>query len=432
MSEPAIDPRESDLRIYFPVRGQGYSYARDLAPNPALRTELLRAQREHQQRSRDPARYARCLCCDNPQARYVVKALELPGRPIHFFLARFSNSGNFHAASCKDFKDDSLPPPTADRPTPKLRPGDLSALVNGANDPARRRKDEVSSIRPSGARSDQRRQSSTAASLRMLGRILLEESGVCTCTPGIVKTRGFREVNGLVLGALKRLRENPCERYGQLLLGVRGDVPLEPWSMACKAVSLSATTAPVCLGFGFVVHISPPAPTGERAFILENAPHAQLLVDPNLLADAANVPNFPTSNHQLRHPTWAIFVAGRFFEQWKAIKLALFRMTELGLVPVDSDPEERMVNFLIKERRTFCRHLRPPEVDSGYVPDFALLDTEPAHFVEVAGRTDEEYLLNLEAKRQRWADRIIIWRTNEALPQLVAASHRDTSWAVAG
>jgi len=423
MSEPATSPHDSDLRIYFPVRGQGYSYRRDLAHDSAFRTELLKAQRDHQQQSRDPDRYARCLCCNNPKAQYVVKALKLPNDRIHYFLARFSNSGRHHADSCKRFKDDILPLPTDNRPPPELRPGELSALVNGAKDPSQRPKKEVSSVRPSGERSDRPRQSSTAASIRMLGRILLEASGVCTCTPGFVNTRGFREVNGLALGALKRMRENPTERYGQLLMGVKKDVPLGPWSMAVKAAAITAAPVPVCLGFGFVVHISPPTPTGEREFALENEPEAKIVVPRSILAKATSAPNFPTSNEQLRHPTWAIVIAARFDGQWKAITLALFRMTKLGLVPVESDPEEEMVNYLIGERRAFRRWLRPPETDSAYIPDFELLDTGLSHYIEVAGRTDKKYLCQLEKKRRHWRGKVTIWQTAAPLPKLPAAQN---------
>lgn len=424
MSEHATSPHDSDLRIYFPVRGQGYSYRRDLAHDSAFRTELLKAQRDHQQQSRNPDRYARCLCCNNPKAQYVVKALKLPNDRIHYFLARFSNSGHHHADSCKRFKDDILPLPTDNRPPPELRPGDLSALVNGARDPSLRPKREVSSVKTSGERPDRPQSSSTAASLRMLGRILLEESGVCTCAPGFVNVRGFREVNGLVLGALKRLRDDPTEVYGQLLMGVKEDVPLGPWSMAVKAATITAAPVPVCLGFGFVVHISPPTPTGEREFTLENEPATKIVVARSILAKAAKVPNFPTSNEQLRHPTWAIVIAARFDGRWKAITLALFRMTKLGLVPVESDPEEAMVNYLISERRVFRRWLRPPETDCGYIPDFELLDTESPHYIEVAGRTDKKYLRQLEMKRQRWREKVTIWHTAAPLPELLPAKNK--------
>ena len=51
------------------------------------------------------------------------------------------------------------------------------------------------------------------------------------------------------------------------------------------------------------------------------------------------------------------------------IKFTQFRMVKLGLVPVESDPDERTVEYLIREHRTFRRCLQPPEMGCRYIPD---------------------------------------------------------------
>ena len=422
MNVPAENSPDSELRIYFPARKREYAYFSELVVNPDLRTEVLQAQRDYQHQSRDPARYARCMCCDNPLARYVVKALAPTEKRIRYFLARFPNSGHNHSSSCKDFKDDLLSPPPGGQPEPDLRPGDLSPLIKGVQNPGNRKKIGDSNVRTFGTSSNRQRQSQSAASLRMLGRILLEESGICACTPGYVKHRGFREVNGLVFGALRRLQENPHSHYGNMYGKLLGSVPsnvtLGPWSLPkCPAADATGASQ-VTLGFGFVISIGPSTDQGGRLFTLANAQERPLLVPANILAKAATIAEFPADNDQLSHPTWALFIAACFSDVWWAIRMTCFRMSEIGLIPVESDPEEKMVEYLIRERRTFRRCLLPPEDGCKFVPDFLLTDTFPQSVLEVAGRTDEAYLRQIQRKRQHWKDQVIVWHARDSFPQL--------------
>lgn len=418
MNVPAENSPKSELRIYFPARKREYDYFSELAVDPKLRTEVLRAQRDHQHQSGDPARYARCMCGCDPLALYAIRACRLPDDSTQYRLARFPNSGHHHAATCEDFKDDFQSSPDDDRPEPELGPGDFSVLINGAKDSAHRRHKDTSSVRNPDSPAARRKRSMSAASLRMLGRILLEDADICMCQPGFARTRGFREVNGLAYGALKKLRSNPQNRYGKLLEEIPSHVTMGPWSLATSTSVSAAGTAPVALGFGFVIAITDLTPAGDRELILQNAPAKKLLVRSNLIAEAIKVSNFPTNNDQLRFPVWAIFVAAFFPGQWTAIKLAFFRMTKLGLLPVESAPEEKMVEYLIRERRTFRRCLLPPEEGCKYVPDFILTDTVPQYFLEVAGRTEDEYLRQLERKRQHWKDQVIVWHSRDPLPHL--------------
>ncbi len=422
MSPPSELPATQDLLIYFPAARREFMYYGDFAPNPTLRTSVLEQQHRYQYEPGEGERYAQCCGC-KPEARYVVRARELPDGQIQYYLARFPNTARYHRPSCPSSKQNPRPPRDDSRPPPKLRPGDLNALFIGAHDPERHRVG-VSSVRGSNPDTPSSGPSSSAASLHMLGRILLEEAGVCTCKPQYVKRRGFPEVNGLVLGALQRLRTMPDERYSTLLSEVPPTVPLGPWSLPHSTARDEHGRPAATLGFGFVVYIGPQTDKGSKEFTLANSTRKKLLVPASILAKAATIPSFPTDKSELAHPTWALFVAACFSGQWRAIQMTCFRMTDEGLVPVDSGPEERMVEHLIGEYRTFRRCLRPPEGGCEYVPDFVLQDTGLPHYIEVAGRDDKKYLRQLEAKRRYFEGRITIWRPHEPFPSLPSPSTR--------
>lgn len=410
-SPPVPNKSEPRLAIYFPAMQRTYDWFADLTPGSGLRAQVLHCQYDCRQSTNPGERYAHCTCTE-AKALFVVRATPLSNLRTRFCLARFPRSGPLHAPHCFAYDRELPADHSAPASTSSVRLGDLAALAKDLGDPEKPRRTVTGKRGSQAARTPQRKANSTAVKLGALGNRLFETSGICTWRPWYEGKRGFREVNGLMWQALRRMQSDTTDPLGSMLASVATFAELAPWSVS---MGHSSTTTKKVLGFGFVSSISPPTPSGARTFTLASPDQTALLVPADVLAAAARNPNLPATNDQLMHPTWVLFVAGCYDGVWKAHELVGFRLSKSGLIPVVSDPEEHMAEYLIGLRRSFKRLLLPPEPDTHFIPDFMLLDTCERHFIEVAGQQDPDYLRNLETKLKRWRGRALAWHSNKRL-----------------
>lgn len=401
--------------IYFPAVGRVISYFGELETNPEKRTRILKEQHEWWQSHRGATRYATCQC--NPgEALFYVRAEDIGNSKRRYSLARFPNSSTRHDSQCYFHRQEVPRTRELHGETAKdVRRGDLAALFVSRGDPEKARK--AVSVKKGDPESQTKSGTNAiTASLRRLGTELLRRSGVCEWRPCFKDRRNFRCVDGLIAGAFQKLLADATSPHAQLLANLGPDVLLGSWTHTTRQASDS--TATKILAFGFVTKFGPPSANGSRELTFFNHQTPPLLVPARVLAAATKNPRVIGTDCVINHPLWIICVAERFADQWKAHKIACFRLTRTGLIPVESDQEELMVEHLIESERKFRRPLTPAEGKKGFVPDFALVDITPEHFVEVAGLTDTEYLRRLETKSQHWAGKLTVWHTCEPLTAL--------------
>jgi hypothetical protein len=118
-----------------------------------------------------------------------------------------------------------------------------------------------------------------------------------------------------------------------------------------------------------------------------------------------------------------MFVAERYEGIWKVHHLAWFRLSEVGLIPIESRYEEMMIELLIGERRSFRRWLMtPPELrGTKWVPDLQLIvKGQFGEYIEVAGRMDDpEYADNIRRKQEKLGSRLLVWDTRLPLREFI-------------
>lgn len=413
MSKPKVI--EGQDLIYFPAAGRAISYFGELEKKPAERTRVLKQQHEWWQSRRGASRYATCQC--NPgKALFYVREDDIRQEQRRYCLARFPRSGSLHDSGCFFHRYDVPRSRKEDCDSPTAtRNGDLAPLFRSCSDPETIRT-AVSVPKSNPAVSARRGQGVTRLSLRRLGTEILNRSGLCSWRPWFAGHRRFSQVDGLVAGAFQKLRADTANQYGQKLMDLGADVLVGSWTHVMRQARTGPATG--ALVFGFVTEIGPPTAAGTREvkFFSRNTPH--LLATAPVIAKATKNPRILGPDCNLEHPVWLICVARKYKGQWKAHKIACFRLTRTGLIPVESDQEELMAEHLMTCNRQFRRLLLPPEPGCRFVPDFVLNDTSPRHFIEVAGRSDDNYLGRLEAKHARWAGRMTIWHAGQPLSQM--------------
>lgn len=408
MNTPALTHPAS---IYFPAEGRTYDFILDLNRDSALRTSVLERQYAWQETTPVPDRYLTCAC-GHPGPKFYVRATNLLDSKRRYDVARFPRSASAHETTCH-FHDHEVPKqePT-DPPGPrKVLRGDFAALFVSKGRPGRVRK-AVSARRK---RSAIRHRSVGAYSprLRRFGKELLVRSGVCDWRPWFADNRGIVRVESMVTVAFHQLLRDSTSKLVSALRGLGDDTVFGSWSYAMNhAVGRPINKA---LAHGFVTSIGPPSDDGARElrFYPPELPH---LVVPEEVFDGATAnPLTLGSDGVLDHPLWIVCVAEQFEGVWMAHELATFRLTRIGLIPVDSANEEQMVERLIAESRSFTRLLLPPERGYQQIPDFRLEDTEPKMYLEVAGRQSPDYLEKLKKKMLKWNGRALAWHTNRPL-----------------
>ncbi len=397
--------------IYFPAAGRTYDVILDLNRDSALRTGVLARQYAWQESASTSNRYLTCAC-GHPGPKFYVRATNLLDSKRRYDVARFPRSASAHETTCH-FHDHEVPKQEpADPPGPrKVLRGDFAALFVSKGRPGRVRK-AVSARRK---RSALRHRSVGAYSprLRRFGKELLVRSGVCDWRPWFADRRGIVRVESMVAVAFSQLLRDNTSKLATALRGLGDDAVFGSWSFAMN----HAVGRPIkkALAHGLVTSIGPPSSDGARElrFYPPGLPH---LVVPEEVFDGATAnPLILGPNGVLDHPLWIVCVAEQFEGVWMAHELAAFRLTRIGLIPVDSGNEERMVERLIAESRSFKRLLLPPGNGSRQVPDFMLEDSMPKMYIEVAGRQSPAYLQSLEKKMMRWKNRVVAWHTHTPL-----------------
>lgn len=398
--------------IFFPAEGRTISYFGELEKNPAERTRVLRRQHEWRQSHRGASSYATCEC-NRGKALFYVREDENRQGQRRYCLARFPRSSLLHDSKCFFYRHDVPRTREADGDAAKeIRRGDLVALFVSRGDPEEIRK-AVTAPKGDSASSDHDGASATNASLRRLGTELLYRSGVCEWRPWFKDRRNCSRVDGLIAGAVQNLLSDAGNPYAQLLSNLGPDVLLGSWAHVTRQAG--AGTVKKVLSFGFVTNFGPRSQSGSQVLTFFNRNTPPLVVPARVIAAATNNPRIVDIDCVVRHPLWAICIAEEFSGNWKAHKIALFRLTRTGLIPVESDNEEAMVEHLIASGRKFRRLLVQPEQGSEFVPDFALDDTSSIHYLEVAGMAGENYLKRLADKQVHWSGRMTIWHADQPL-----------------
>jgi len=417
--------------LHFPCRDAVFNWFGSEAEGsaPRVTVDLLAEQREFECRPGNGARRITCQSCGHPQARYVVcyRKGKLTDK---LYPRRYPGSGRWHKAGCFSHACELPSPDDGGKQTPVIGPsGDFAALRRDLGDPEfrvvamrRRNRPQADLRRVAGARGISR----MTIGLQRLARDLLQRSGVCEWRPHYATGRSERVFNGLVRGALNAITLESAGASGALINSLQG-VSFVPWSYLDERDRKTSDEMTSCVGFGFVESLGPENQHGARQMQLSNHPTCPLVVPRSVLDREGRNPRSPLHS-LLAHPVWVIFVAGLFEGTWKIHAMVTFRVTATGLIPVESRHEERMVERLIGEGRTFCRWLlTPPELQgTKFVPDFQLLDTALCEFLEVGGLlANEVYAANIARKKRKLGPRLLVWDTRLALDQFTLP-HSET------
>jgi hypothetical protein len=421
--------------LHFPCVGENHDWFAEVSGSgkPGVTTALLSRQRDFERDPRNEASaHVTCAACGDPRACFMVCQRAYRGSSL-LYLRRWPNTKHLHAPSCHSYHSELIPPEfgeaegQAAKPTP-IR-GDFAPLVRETLDPELRL---VVAPRPycDGTHSQRplnrtiSRPETPSVGLRRFACELLQNSGLCDGHPRFSHRREERDFNGLVKRELDSLQQaNGGGRAARLLRSLPAGAQMIPWSYLDYDIGrLAPAELSSCVAFGFIQGLGPPNERGARAMTLANHPDLPILLAAALLSEFANDLRSPFRGEALPFRTWVMVVAGRYDGVWKAHKLAWFRISEVGLIPVESEKEEQMVERLVAERRFFRRWLVPPPGIGGarIVPDFQLLDTLKKEFIEVAGMmSDPEYAARIARKVALLGDRLLVWYTSVALGKFV-------------
>lgn len=341
----------------------------------------------------------RCCCTEDSSAAFVVHRVER-GEVATFYLTRMPRTSERHAEHCYA-RHRELPAPRAAEGQNTPRRGDLSALLLDRADPELQRRERAASrYSPS---SSGRSSSGPSAGLGSLGTLLLRGAELDHWKPTFRGRRDFRVVHGLLSGALDALLRQVESPYAVLLKGAGKEVGWGSWTNVC------CRSLRKVLAFGFVT--GDPSRNERGSLVLRIGFGCSPLVFASSLVDQLRASRAGGANLELpTYPTLLLFVAERFGQEWKAHRAVAFRLSRIGLLPIESEVEERMVEHLIASGRAFRRVLPAPGEHSKMRPDFELTDTSGApRFIEVAGSSLPDYQEHLHARIAAWGDSVAIW-----------------------
>jgi hypothetical protein len=435
-TNPGPEPDQRPLLLFFPCTGQVYDWfdSHVDAGYLPVTTELLLRQKAFES---DPAngidRRVTCHLCGKAEARYIICRRKGQETDL-LFPRRFPLTKQLHLPTCPSFQHETIgtTPASADnggQKTTRAARGDFAALWTPQLDPELRVVPDarVKRVRSHLAHSPVRRTRTTRAtiSLRRFASELLQRAGVCDWRPSFQASRNERSCNGLIFGALSALAVSEKDgKAAALLRGLPPGTQIVPWSFHDPQYPqrLPGSVA-TCIGFGFVESLGMPNNHGARPMALSNFPGLPLIVPAAVLAKEATDPRSPFYPGAATRNAWVMLVAESFDGVWKIHHLAWFRLSAVGLIPIESRFEEMMVERMIGERRSFRRWLMtPPEIRGAkWIPDFQLV-TEGEHgvFIEVAGRMDDlAYVANIRRKEDRLGSRLIVWDTRSPLRELI-------------
>ncbi|MDP1578915.1 MAG: hypothetical protein Q8M02_01465 [Candidatus Didemnitutus sp.] len=416
--------------LYFPCREAVFDFFAETSGSGVapVTIDLLAEQRTYESCSANRGKRITCHACNHPQARYVVCCRR--GRTTDkLFPRRFPHSQRWHKPGCFSYSEELI---IADDSETKISPpivglgSDFVALRRDLRDP------EYSVVakqrgRRAGNSALERSPARLTISLQRLARSLLQRSGLCEWRPHYAGARTERVFNGLIKGALNALAHE--SDLTSTVLNSLKDISFVPWSYLRPRDFKTPEAMTKCVGFGFVESLGQENEHGSRRLTLRNFPNCPVVVPQRILDREARNPRSPLLSF-LAHPTWIIFVAEFYGGIWKAHALAAFRVSAVGLIPIDSFSEEKLVARLVGEGRSFVRYLLPPTALGGSrsIPDFQLLDTEYEEYLEVAGMmSSPHYAANIGRKIRLLGTRLIVWDTRISVDKLVFPSRVSKS-----
>lgn len=402
--------------LYFPCRNGVFDWfgASSASGVPPVTVDLLVEQREFERHPANRSKRVTCHGCAHPDARFVICLLH--GQSTDkVYPRRFPNSQSAHKPGCFSYAEELFPPRTdsSEGATPIARAsGDFAALKRRLADPEY---SVISMRRRNREQGDAAAVLSGPASKRMtiglqrLTRELLQRSGLCNWHPGFAGKRNERVFNGRIKGAISEMMSGggPTGTVFQNLPGAS----FVPWSYLSPIEQKTPPGMTACVGFGFVEGLGAENEHGARRLTLRNYPDCPVVIPRRILDREGRNPRSALLSH-LAHPTWSIFVAAEYDGLFKTHALVSFRVSDSGLIPVESQHENLMAEWLAAEGRDFVRWLLPPPELKGrkFVPDFQLLDTKGNEYIEVAGLLARpDYAEDIRLKKSIFGPRLLVW-----------------------
>lgn len=402
--------------LYFPCRNGLFDWfgASSTSGVPPVTVDLLMEQREFERHPANRSKRVTCHGCAHPDARFGICLLH--GQSTDkVYLRRFPNSQSAHKPGCYSYAEELFPRVTesSEAVTATTRAsGEFAVLKRPMADPEysitsmRRRTREPADVSAATAGMASKRMT---IGLQRLTKELLHRSGICGWHPGFAGKRNERVFNGRIKGAISEMMAGvgPASAVFQNLPGAS----FVPWSYLAPCEQKTPHGMTACVGFGFVEGLGAENEHGARRMTLRNYPDCPVVMPRRILDREGRNPRSALLSH-LAHPTWNIFVAGQYDGLWKAHASVSLRVSDRGLIPVESQHENLMAERLIAEGRDFIRWLVPPPELKGlkFVPDFQLLDTSEKEFIEVGGLLSQsDYAEDMRRKKSIIGARLLVW-----------------------
>lgn len=402
--------------LYFPCRNGLFDWFGESSASgvPPVTVDLLAEQREFESHPANRSKRVTCHGCAHPDARYVI-CLRHGQSTDKVYPRRYPNSQSAHKPGCFSYAEELFPrgAGSAAAATAIARAsGEFAVLKRPMADPEY---SIISMRRRNRAQADAAAVTVGTASKRMtiglhrLTKELLQRSGLCDWHPGFVGKRNERVFNGRIKGAISDMivGAGAASAVFQNLPGAS----FVPWSYLDPLEQKTPHGITACVGFGFVEALGVENEHGARRLTLRNYPDCPVVIPRRILDREGRNPRSALLSH-LAHPTWTIFVAGQYDGLWKAHASVSLRVSDSGLLPIESQQENLMAEWLIAEGRGFTRWLLPPPELKGLriVPDFQLRDTRNEEYLEVGGLLSRpDYAEDMRRKKTLLGDQLLVW-----------------------
>lgn len=402
--------------LHFPCRNGVFDWfgASSASGFPPVTVDLLVEQREFERHPANRSTRVTCHGCAHPDARFVICLLH--GQSTDkVYPRRFPNSQSAHKPGCFSYAEELFPrgSNSSEAATAITRAsGEFAVLKRPMADPEY---PIISMRRPNRGQADDAVETVGTASKRMtiglqrLTKELLHRSGICGWHPGFAGKRNERVFNGRIKGAISEMivGGGPASAVFQNLPGAS----FVPWSYLAPNEHKTPHGMTACVGFGFVEGLGAENEHGARRLTLRNYPDCPVVIPRRILDREGKNPRSALLSH-LAHPTWAIFVAAQYDGLWKSHAMVSLRVSDRGLIPVESLHENLMAERLVAEGRDFVRWLLPPPELKGlkFVPDFQLLDSSEKEYIEVGGLLSlPDYAEDMRRKKSIIGARLLVW-----------------------
>lgn len=402
--------------LYFPCRDALFDwFGKSSEPGvPPVTVDLLAEQRQFESHPANRSKRVTCHSCGHPDARYVICLLR--GQPTDkIYPRRYPNSQSAHKPGCFSYAEELFPArgDSSEGVTPVAHAsGDFAALKRPMADPEygiismrRRNREQGDAAAVLGGPASKR----MTIGLQRLTREVLQRSGLCGWHPGFAGKRNERVFNGRIKGAISEIiaGSGPTSAIFQNLPGAC----FVPWSYLNPLEQKTPPGMTACVGFGFAEGLGSENQHGARRLTLRNYPDCPVVIPRRILDREGRNPRSAILSH-LAHPTWTIFVASQYDGLFKSHALVSLRLSDHALIPVESQHENLMAEWLVSQGRDFVRWLLPPPELKGrkIVPDFQLMDTIEQEYIEVAGLLSrQDYAEDIRRKKAIIGTRLLVW-----------------------